>query len=94
MQSDDDRFPAGLAPNWEFRFDPGEPEPATPTEDQRTRLTQLQGLIPTTGHAPPLQHREELAAGLRALVAEGLTVDLLAVELRLPLAVIEGAAET
>ena len=94
MQSDDDQVPAGLAPDWEFQFDPGQPGPATPTEEQRTRMTQLQEFIPTTGHALPLQHLEDLTAGLRALIAEGLTVDLLAMELRLPRAIVQGAAES
>ncbi|WP_371029317.1 hypothetical protein [Pseudoclavibacter sp. JSM 162008] len=93
MPSDEDQVSAESSPDWEFRFGMGEPAPAALTEAQRRRLTQLQELLPETGHAAPAQHLEDLTKGLRALIDEGVSVDVLAVELRLPRTVVEAAAD-
>lgn len=93
MLSDKDQAPAESIPDWKFRFGMGEPAPAAPTEPQRRRLTQLQELLTKPGHAGPAQHVEDLMTGLRALIDEGLSVDILAVELHLPGTVVEAAAD-
>ncbi|PPF76644.1 hypothetical protein [Pseudoclavibacter sp. Z016] len=93
MLSDGNQVPAASVPDWEFRFSTGEREQASLTGDQRIRLTHLQSLLPATGHALPAQRREELTVGLRALVEEGVSVDLLAVELRLPRAFVASINE-
>ena len=93
MLSDGNRVTAESVPDWEFRFSTGEREEASLTRDQRIRLAHLQSLLPATGHAQPAQRRQELTVGLRALVAEGVGVDLLAVQLRLPRAFVASINE-
>ncbi|MBF4459573.1 hypothetical protein [Pseudoclavibacter sp. VKM Ac-2867] len=93
MLSDGNQVTAESVPDWEFRSSTGEREQASLTGDQRIRLTHLQSLLPATGHTLPAQRHEELTMGLRALVEEGVSVDLLEVELRLPRAFVASINE-
>ncbi|PPF85386.1 hypothetical protein C5E07_06915 [Pseudoclavibacter sp. RFBJ3] len=93
MLSDGNQVTAASVPDWEFRFSTGEREQASLTGDQRIRLTHLQSFLPATGHALLAPRREELTVWLRALVEEGVSVDLLAVELRLPRAFVASINE-
>lgn len=93
MLRDEDPSRGGPIPDWEFRFGPGTPCPTTLTGVRAAQLARLRELLPTEGYVVHEERWEELVAGLRELIAAGVSIDLLAAELRLRRAFVEEIAK-